>query len=1295
MKKYFFSLLWSALAAALPHQLIGQCTSCVGSDPNNPLEVALDQFCELTLVGSFLLVDETSCEGQKELVLQTLSGTEIYTALDVALVDLSNYINDTLRVIMQDVTTGESCTSYLNIKDQLAPTLECVNRTIDCLADTSTAFLGFPLVGDECAEPLVFNFSDSITDFPCENQLAGIITRTWTVSDASGNESTCEQFIQLNRRTLSEDNIDFPSATIIGCEDDPDDLTLTGKPVLNGLEIDSRGICDIEVEYGDVIVSTNNPPGLSITRTWTITNNCDQTTLIGTQTILTRDTESPSILCPNDTIFGTNTGMCGADVLLPIPTITDNCDPLVSYEVETPVGIGPGTLFFPVGMSQLTYIAVDASGNESECTTNLTIFDAETPVANCDPTVQISLSGAVLTPVEAIVFDEGSRDNCSELYFKVKRMEPGSCMNAAGDDSPFSGYQEWFDDLTYFCCQDYATDSISVVLRVYDVNPGEGAVNPERESSEGDLEGHFSDCMISVTVQSEEPPAITCPPNVSIDCKDDYSDLAVFGTVDTMLNCIISLDSIETININGCGTGFITREFIATNIAGNQGRCTQTIAVVNETPFDEGNIIWPQDLSLTGCGVETHPDSLPSTFSRPVIEDESCSMIMTHYADDVYKNAFPACYKIKRTWSVIDWCTYNPDAPAPDGIFRQIQTIEINDEEAPVVICPRDTTIGIQNDCESAEFIFDSLFIDDCSPKILISHNSAFAFEASGIANGRYPLGSTVVTHKIEDQCGNATICETTITVVDNKAPSMICMNGLTIPLVEMNGEFMATVYPADINVKSFDNCTAEDDLKFRIRVWEGNSVLPPADSVLTFDCFSRGPQLIELWGIDEVGNADYCATYVNIQDNKGYCPASVQTTGSIVGSITTEWGAPIRNTMVEVVMDQPMSVATNETGNFQLNELPFGLPYTLSPRKEDDIVAGVSTIDLLIITKHILGLTPIESPYKLIAADVDQSGAISTLDLIKLRRIILGIDHTLPNNRSPWCFVDASFDFSAYENPLQVTLPETVSIASLNRSLMHADFIGIKIGDVNESVQVNGAIAVLPRNTSRPVEIHVGQREALKDEVFQIQLQLPAQQELAGIQFALEWDVTKLQLTGFQPGNLNGMDLTNFGLQDITEGRMALSWNEKNGNTIKEFSPILSTLNFKALDQVVLSDVIRWKDEAIVPELLVNDQESRPLVLIFGSYQDQLGWISNAENYPNPFTNQTTIRVEIPEDHEVTLEIMDAQGKLIKTIQEYRFKGLQHFYLEGDALAQHYGLLYYRITAGSFFRTGKMIRIR
>jgi hypothetical protein len=52
----------------------------------------------------------------------------------------------------------------------------------------------------------------------------------------------------------------------------------------------------------------------------------------------------------------------------------------------------------------------------------------------------------------------------------------------------------------------------------------------------------------------------------------------------------------------------------------------------------------------------------------------------------------------------------------------------------------------------------------------------------------------------------------------------------------------------------------------------------------------------------------------------------------------------------------------------------------------------GVSTFDLVLITRHILGETLLDSPYKLIAADVDNSGYISVSDLIQLRELILSV---------------------------------------------------------------------------------------------------------------------------------------------------------------------------------------------------------------------------------------------------------------------------------------------------------------
>ena len=41
----------------------------------------------------------------------------------------------------------------------------------------------------------------------------------------------------------------------------------------------------------------------------------------------------------------------------------------------------------------------------------------------------------------------------------------------------------------------------------------------------------------------------------------------------------------------------------------------------------------------------------------------------------------------------------------------------------------------------------------------------------------------------------------------------------------------------------------------------------------------------------------------------------------------------------------------------------------------------GVSTLDLVLIQKHILGSRSIETPYKMIAADIDNNNDITVLE--------------------------------------------------------------------------------------------------------------------------------------------------------------------------------------------------------------------------------------------------------------------------------------------------------------------------
>ena len=104
------------------------------------------------------------------------------------------------------------------------------------------------------------------------------------------------------------------------------------------------------------------------------------------------------------------------------------------------------------------------------------------------------------------------------------------------------------------------------------------------------------------------------------------------------------------------------------------------------------------------------------------------------------------------------------------------------------------------------------------------------------------------------------------------------------------------------------------------------------------------------------------------------------------------------------------------------------------------------------------MGIQALDSPYKLIAADVNNSGHISAFDMVELRKLILLIDSEFANNTS-WRFVDGTYVFADPTNPFVSTFPETYNINGLSQNEI-ADFIGVKIGDVNGSAIPNQLVS-------------------------------------------------------------------------------------------------------------------------------------------------------------------------------------------------------------------------------------------
>ena len=111
----------------------------------------------------------------------------------------------------------------------------------------------------------------------------------------------------------------------------------------------------------------------------------------------------------------------------------------------------------------------------------------------------------------------------------------------------------------------------------------------------------------------------------------------------------------------------------------------------------------------------------------------------------------------------------------------------------------------------------------------------------------------------------------------------------------------------------------------------------------------------------------------------------------------------------------------------------------------------GVSVMDIILIQRHILGVVRLSSPYKMIAADVNRSGSITTLDIIQMQRLILGVVNGFPGNTS-WRFIPASYVFPNPEHPWLEAFPEGLDYTCNQGSLQTFNFIAVKIGDVNGS---------------------------------------------------------------------------------------------------------------------------------------------------------------------------------------------------------------------------------------------------
>ncbi len=405
----------------------------------------------------------------------------------------------------------------------------------------------------------------------------------------------------------------------------------------------------------------------------------------------------------------------------------------------------------------------------------------------------------------------------------------------------------------------------------------------------------------------------------------------------------------------------------------------------------------------------------------------------------------------------------------------------------------------------------------------------------------------------------------------------------------------------------------------------------------------------------------------------------------TIAGSVLSEAGSPVAGATISLTGSDNETKVTAIDGLFSFDVTEAG-SYYITPSKNNDVTAanGVTTRDILLTRRHILGIQPLGSPYKILAADVDASSSITTSDIVLSRALILGMERAYPNGRL-WIFVNSDFVFADSLAPYAYESSRNYS--NITTSYSGQNFIGIKLGDVNNSwdpaTPKQGAIG--------NVQLAMDTYTAMPGDEIIIPMQVKDFKKITGYQFTLSWDAEVLSLLEINNKALHG----HYGEQHRNDGLLTTSWNTETTEPVSlDDETVVFELKFKVIGNLGSQSEISIISSPTLSEAYNENLELMNIVPTNGvvkvdetdhRFHPSQGW--NLSVAPNPFANSAQIIFTIPEDATVDISIYDLMGRQVKSIQRDFTAGEYHIEWAvddtGNTLAE--GLYYVRLISGDF----------
>jgi hypothetical protein len=371
----------------------------------------------------------------------------------------------------------------------------------------------------------------------------------------------------------------------------------------------------------------------------------------------------------------------------------------------------------------------------------------------------------------------------------------------------------------------------------------------------------------------------------------------------------------------------------------------------------------------------------------------------------------------------------------------------------------------------------------------------------------------------------------------------------------------------------------------------------------------------------------------------------------------------------------------TASTGYYRFTDVARYHSYNVKAEKNSNLLQGVNTIDIITLQKHLLGKRPFIALDQYIAGDINHDGIVNAIDMIQLRKALLGIIDEFPNNTS-WRFAVQPVDLHSRD---MSDFIEKAYIESLGEPTT-IDWLGVKIGDVNRDAGQyinNGNIVVRSAN---PYALSVENATIQADEIKTIEFRTDDHIIMEGLQLAIE--LHNFEIIEVQAGSI---PINHEHYNVDANGLLRISWS-KDAAIVTAPGEVVFSITVRSKIKQSIADRVRITT-ILAPEAYTTD-EIRPVTLsVSGTSQASVNALQDIVVMPNPFASSFVVNFNAPAEGKVSIVVFTTLGEQVYQHEAKYESGSSQHLVNLDHVKGSMRVLFCQLTYGGTSQTMKVVK--